>query len=202
MGTRDPRVDAYIAASADFARPVLNRIRKLVHEACPNIEETMKWSRPHFMYRGMLCGMSAFNHHCALGFWHPLLRAELTDREKNNVAMGQFGRITSLADLPKDAEFKRLVKVAMQLNADGVKPPAKPKRKAARSMSVPEDLTAAFKKNAAARAAFERFSPSCKNEYLEWITEAKRPETRAKRVATAIEWMSEGKRRNWKYEKC
>jgi uncharacterized protein YdeI (YjbR/CyaY-like superfamily) len=201
MGKKDPRIDAYIEKSADFAKPVLNRIRKLVHAACPEVEEAMKWSRPHFIYRGMFCSMSAFKQHCAFGFWHPLMRESIEGRGSHD-ASGQFGRITSLADLPKDAEIKRLVKVAMQLNENGAKRPAKPKPSTPKVVAVPQDLAAALKKNAAARSTFEDFSPSCKNEYVEWITEAKREETRAKRLATTIEWLAEGKRRNWKYEKC
>jgi uncharacterized protein YdeI (YjbR/CyaY-like superfamily) len=201
MGRQDPRVDAYIAKSADFARPVLNRIRKLVHAACPEVEETMKWSFPHFMYRGMFCSMSAFKEHCAFGFWHPLMRDSIEGRGSHE-SMGQFGRIKSVSELPKDAEIKRLVKVAMQLNENGVKRPPKPKATAPKVVSVPGDLVAALKKNRAARTTFEGFSPSCKNEYVQWITEAKREETRAKRLVTTIEWLAEGKKRNWKYEKC
>jgi hypothetical protein len=125
MGKKDPRVDAYISKSADFARPVLNRIRTLVHQACPNVEETTKWSRPHFIYRGMFCGMSALKGHCSFGFWHPLMRDSLAGRGSHDT-MGQFGRITSVSDLPSDAEFKRLIKMAMQLNEEGVKGPPKP----------------------------------------------------------------------------
>ncbi len=183
MGKKDPRIDAYIEKSADFAKPVLNRIRKLVHAACPEVEETMKWSFPHFMYRGMFCSMSAFKQHCAFGFWHPLMRESIDGRGSDEAA-GQFGRITSLADLPKDAELKRLVKVAMELNESGVKRPSKPKPSTPKVVAVPPDLTAALKKNAKARTTFERFSPSCRNEYVQWITEAKREETRAKRLAT------------------
>jgi uncharacterized protein YdeI (YjbR/CyaY-like superfamily) len=201
MAKKDPRVDAYIAKSADFAKPVLNHIRKLVHSACPRVEETMKWSRPHFMYGGMICGMSAFKGHCALGFWHPLLRDSIEGGGSRN-GMGQFGRIASLSDLPTDAEIKRLVQVAMQLNDDGVKGPPKTKRKPPKVMAIPQELATAFKKNSAAKITFDGLSTSHKNEYLEWITEAKRDETRAKRVATTIEWLSEGKKRNWKYEKC
>jgi uncharacterized protein YdeI (YjbR/CyaY-like superfamily) len=201
MAKKDPQVDAYIAKSADFAVPVLNRIRKLVHAACPEVEETIKWSRPHFMYHGMMCGMAAFKQHCTFGFWHPLIRNSIEGRS-NDDAMGQFGRITSVADLPKDAELKRLVKVAMNLNENGVKRPQKPKRKPPTVMAIPHELATAFKKNPAAKTAFDGFSTSHKNEYSEWITEAKRDETRAKRVATTIEWLSEGKKRNWKYENC
>jgi uncharacterized protein YdeI (YjbR/CyaY-like superfamily) len=201
MGKKDPRVDAYIAKSADFAQPILNRIRKVIHASCPVVEETMKWSFPHFMYRGMFCSMSAFKQHCAFGFWHPLMRESIEGRG-NHEAMGQFGRITSLAKLPKDAEIKRLVKIAMQLNENGVKRPTKPKPKTAKVVEVPPDLVAALKKNPAAKKTFDGFSPSCRTEYVQWITEAKRDETRGKRLATTIEWLTEGKKRNWKYENC
>jgi uncharacterized protein YdeI (YjbR/CyaY-like superfamily) len=201
MGKKDPRVDAYIAKSADFAQPILNRIRKVIHASCPEVEETMKWSFPHFMYRGMFCSMSAFKQHCAFGFWHPLMRDSIDGRGSHE-AMGQFGRITSLAELPKDAQIKRLVKIAMQLNENGVKRPTRPKPKTAKVVEAPPDLVAALKKNPAAKRTFDGFSPSCRKEYVQWITEAKRDETRSKRLATTIEWLTEGKKRNWKYENC
>jgi uncharacterized protein YdeI (YjbR/CyaY-like superfamily) len=201
MGTKDPRIDAYIAKSADFAQPLLAHLRKLVHSACPEVEETIKWGFPHFMYRGMLCSMASFKEHCAFGFWHPLVRDSAKKDAKSSESMGQFGRITSRADLPNDATIKRLVRHAMQLNEDGVKRPAKPKPVRPKTVAVPADLTAALKRNKAAQSAFDAFSPSNKREYVEWITEAKRAETRAQRLETAIAWIAEGKSRNWKYEK-
>jgi uncharacterized protein YdeI (YjbR/CyaY-like superfamily) len=201
MAKKDPRVDAYIANAADFAQPILNRIRRVVHASCPDVEETMKWSFPHFIYRGMFCSMSAFKQHCAFGFWHPLMRESIEGRGSHE-SMGQFGRITALAELPKDAEIKRLIKIAMQLNENGVKRPPKPKPKTPKVLEVPLDLVAALKKNPVAKKTFDGFSPSCRKEYVQWITEAKRDETRAKRLATTIDWLAEGKKRNWKYENC
>lgn len=198
MGKRDPRVDAYIAKAAPFARPILERIRETVHAACPDIEETMKWSFPHFDYQGIVCSMAAFKQHCALGFWKgPLL---LEKSPKEDEAMGQMGRITALSDLPSKRELTRLVKAAAALNAEGVK--LERKRPPKEAVELPGDLAAALKKNAKARATFEAFTPGRKREYVEWIVEAKREETRRKRVAQAVEWMAEGKARNWKYEKC
>jgi uncharacterized protein YdeI (YjbR/CyaY-like superfamily) len=200
MGTRDPRIDAYIARSAEFAQPILAHLRDIVHEACPEVEETMKWSFPHFMYQGMLCSMASFKEHCAFGFWKG---AQIVDGSVDG-AMGQFGRITAISDLPSKKILTGYIKKAMQLNETGVKAPmrAKPKPAAKKAAAVPDDLARALKKNAKARATFEKFSPSHKREYIEWIVEAKREETRQRRLETAIEWMAEGKQRNWKYMKA
>jgi uncharacterized protein YdeI (YjbR/CyaY-like superfamily) len=199
MGTFDPRIDAYIADSGAFARPVLTHLRELVHAACPQVEETMKWRFPHFSYRGMLCHMAAFKQHCTFGFWKGslVLDREVTEGES---AMGQFGRITSLADLPPDDELTAYIHRAMQLNETGTKPAARTRRGMPKPEAVvPDDLAAALAQNDAARRVFEGFSPSQRREYVEWIAEAKADATRSKRLATAVEWMAEGKSRNWKY---
>ena len=204
MGTRDPRIDTYIDASAPFARPILTHIREVVHEACPDVEETMKWRFPHFMYRGMLCSMASFKKHCALNFWKgALILGEHSEPSAN--AMGQFGRIESLADLPSKAILTGYVRKAMRLNEEGVsrtKPsPTGTKTAKKKPTAIPNDLQSALRRNGAARAAFASFSPSQQREYIDWLTEAKREETRKRRLETAIEWISEGKTRNWKYIK-
>jgi uncharacterized protein YdeI (YjbR/CyaY-like superfamily) len=196
MGKKDPRIDAYIAKSAPFARPILKHLRELVHKGCPGVEETVKWSAPHFDYHGgPLAGMAAFKAHCAFGFWKgSLILPGSSD------AMGQFGRITSLSDLPADRVMIGYVRKAARLNEEGVKVP-RPVKQVKKDIPMPPDLTAALKKNARARATFDGFSPSHKRDYLEWITDAKGAETRTKRLKTATEWMAEGKPRNWKYMK-
>ena len=200
MPNKDPRVDAYIEKSADFAKPVLTHLRKLVHKASPKISETVKWGMPAFEYKGIVCGIAAFKEHCTFGFWkHSLLDYNGFSTEKT--AMGSFGRITSKKDLPSDDTIVKLVQRAVELNENGVKV-AKPKPAAKKELVVPNYLTDALKKNKAAQKTFENFPPSCKKEYVEWITEAKTEPTREKRLATTIEWLSEGKRRNWKYENC
>jgi uncharacterized protein YdeI (YjbR/CyaY-like superfamily) len=195
MGTRDPRVDAYIAKSAAFAQPILGHLRQLVHAACPDVDETMKWSVPHFDYKGMMCGMAAFKAHCTFGFWKGSL---LLDTKGERSAMGHFGRITSLKDLPSDRTLIGYVKKAARLNEAGVQVPKKAAAPRERR-AVPPDLAAALKKRAAARKTFEGFSPTNKREYLEWIADAKTDATRQKRLQTALEWMAAGKVRNWKY---
>ena len=197
--TTDPRVDDYIAKAAPFAQPILRRIREVVHTACPDVEETMKWSFPHFMHHGILCSMASFKSHCAFGFWKEQLMSGTTGR--GGTVAPQFGRVTSLKDLPPKAAFLRLVKEAVRLNEDGVKPAPTPKPAADRSRSVraPADLLAALRNNPQARAAYEEMSPSNKREYIEWITEAKRDETRKRRVAAAVEWIAEGRIRDWRY---
>ena len=199
MGTRNPQVDAYIAKSQPFARPILEHLREVVHGACPDVVEEMKWSMPHFMYKGMLAGMAAFKAHCTFGFWKGKLI--LGKDEMNREAMGHFGNIRSLDDLPSKRTLAAYVKKAAKLNEEGVKVPRAPKARVPGAVTVPADLAAALRRNRKARASFEAFSPSHRREYIEWITEAKREETREKRLATTIEWLEEGKPRHWKYLK-
>ncbi len=199
MGKKDPRIDAYIAKSADFAKPVLRHLRKVVHAGCPDVEETLKWGMPAFMYKGILCGMAAFKGHCTFGFWkETLLKKKYGPLAKVDAkAMGQFGRITGVADLPSERTLLRFVKDAAALNDAGVKVAARPKTK--KPLAIPTDFMAALRKNKKALATFEGFSPSHKREYVEWVTEAKGEDTRARRLATAVAWMADGKVRNWKY---
>jgi len=200
MGTRDPRVDAYIDHAAGFAQPVLRHLRELVHEACPDAVEKMKWRTPAFQYHGILCGMAAFKEHCTFGFWHPLMREQAgRDARAANDAMGQFGRITRVADLPKDGALKALVRRAAKLNASGVKVPRETGKK--RPLVVPNDFGVALRGSAEARETFKRISRSHQREYVEWIESAKREETRTRRLATAIEWLAEGKVKEWRYQR-
>ena len=199
MGKRDPRIDAYIAKSADFAKPILAHIRSVVHEGCPEIEETIKWGMPHFDYKGMMCGMAAFKHHCTFGFWKGSL--VLGGDKKDVDGMGQFGRIQKVTDLPPKKTLIAYIKKAKQLNDEGVKAPHLAKRGKKPEIGIPDYFRAALGKNKKALTAFDGFSPSHRREYLEWITEAKTEATRDKRMKTAIEWLSEGKSRNWKYER-
>lgn len=209
MGKKDPRIDAYIARSAEFARPILTHLRAVVHEAVPEVEEAMKWSVPNFLYKGMLCSMAAFKAHCAFGFW----KGELVFGGKTPAAekaMGQVGRITKLSGLPSRTALAGYLKTAKRLSDEGVKPSWLLKRNAARAaktarpakrLAVPAELVKALKGNARARATFAKFPPGHRREYVQWITDAKREETRRKRVATAGAWMAEGKSQNWKYTK-
>jgi len=204
MATKDPRIDAYIAKSADFAKPILSHIRELVHQGCPESEETLKWSMPFFTYKGMLCHMAAFKSHCSLGFWKSnlVMGNENSSSNDEKDGMGQFGRIGSLKDLPSDKKMLAYVKEAKRLNDEGIQKPSKPKPKGPRELAIPAELSAALKKNKKASAAFEGFSYSHKKEYVDWITEAKRDETKSQRLATTIAWLAEGKSRHWKYANC
>lgn len=197
---RDPRVDAYIAKSGDFAKPILTHFRAIVDEACPDANETIKWGTPSWEYSGSaLCSMAAFKQHCSYGFWRANL---LTLRGKPHGfgAAGQLSHIASLKDLPPRATLLKLVKQAAKLSADGVTASVMSGPRTARKpLPVPDDLKRALAGDKKARAAFENFPPSHQREYVEWITEAKREETRAQRLATTIEWLAEGKPRNWKY---
>jgi uncharacterized protein YdeI (YjbR/CyaY-like superfamily) len=204
MATTDPRIDAYMAKAGDFAKPVLEHLRKLVHKACPGVEETIKWGFPHFDYQGnMLCAMAAFKQHCAFGFWKASL---LKDPEGvlergGNASAGSVGRIMSKKDLPADKILIAYIKEAVSLNETGVKLPARKKSAPKKEGPIPPVLAAALKKNKKAQAAFDAFPPSHRREYIAWIDEAKTEETQLRRVATALEWIAEGKARNWKYQK-
>lgn len=199
MAQVDKRINAYIARSADFAKPILTHIRALVHQACPDVEETVKWGFPHFDYKGMFCSMASFKSHCAFGFWKAALMKDriLMENAQAETAMGHLGKIQSLADLPADKTLLKWMKEAMQLNEAGIKLPVKPKTAA--PVETPADLMAALKKNKAALATFTDFGNGNKREYVSWVLEAKTEATRNKRIATAVEWMAEGKIRNWKY---
>ncbi|MBA3897797.1 MAG: YdeI/OmpD-associated family protein [Sphingomonadaceae bacterium] len=198
---RDPRVDAYIASRQPFARPILTHVREVVHQAAPDIEEAIKWSHVAFTRRGKLfLGMAAFKEHAALNFWHGALATGGTGVEDE--AMGSFGRLTSPADLPDDAELAGMIKKAVALVDAGVKPPHMANRKPRPELPVPQGLTDALDKNPKAAGVWASLAPSHRREYCEWIGEAKRPETAAKRVGEAVAWIAEGKKRNWKYENC
>lgn len=207
MGKKDTRVDAYIAKSKDFAKPILNHLREVVHRACPDVEETMKWSFPHFDYKGeMMFSMAAFKEHMAMGFWKGSIMKDpdkILDKDREQ-AMGHFGRITAMKDLPSDKILTKYIKEAMRLNDEGIKLPVKKKasEKEKKEFVVPDYFLKALSKNKAAKKVFDGFSYSKKKDYVEWLTEAKTDETRNKRMATSLEWLSEGKPRHWKYQNC
>jgi uncharacterized protein YdeI (YjbR/CyaY-like superfamily) len=203
MPAIDSRVDAYIEKKADFAKPILTHLRKLIHKACPDVEETVKWGMPFFDYKGSpVCCIAGFKEHCAFTFWKAKLMKDpegiLQVAEKH--AMGNFDRITSLKDLPSDKILTAYIKEAAKLNEEEIKLP--PRKKAAPvGLEIPVDFSAALKKNKQAETFFENFPPGKRNEYIQWITEAKTEATKIKRIETAVEWIAEGKARNWKYEK-
>jgi uncharacterized protein YdeI (YjbR/CyaY-like superfamily) len=197
--TKDPRIDAYIARQAEFARPILEHIRRMLHAAGPELDETIKWSMPHFTYKGRIfAGMAAFKAHVTFSLWRA--GEVLAQTGAEHVAMGQFGRLTSLADLPPETELGEIIRRAAAITEAG--PIPRPKKSPKPELPTPDDLREALDAEPRAAATFDAFPPSCRREYVEWVTEAKRPETRAKRIAQAVEWMAEGKRRNWKYETC
>lgn len=195
MPTKDERIDAYIDDAEDFAKPILTRIREIIHETCPDCEETLKWGHPSFMYRGILCGTAAFKEYCAFHFWKGAL---IIDNANGDQMWGQLGRLTKISDLPPKKTLVGYIEKAMELNELGTKVPKRP-AKPKKELVMPEPFMAAIKKNKKALAGFEAFSPSHKREYIEWITDAKGEDTRARRIAQAVEWMAEGKPRNWKY---
>ena len=200
MEHTDKRIDAYIAKSAPFAQAVLQHLRALVHKALPQVNETIKWGMPYFEHQGLLCGMAAFKQHCAFLFWKGSLLSDPQQllQQGEKTAMGHLGKITGLEDLPADKVLVAYIKEAAALNEEGAKTPAKAP-KTHEELAVPDYLKKALAKNKAAAKTFADFSYSNKKDYLEWLTEAKTEDTRIKRLNTAIEWMAEGKPRNWKY---
>ncbi len=198
MGARDPRVDAYIKDAAPFARPILSHLRTVVHAACPEVQEAIKWGMPMFVHRGNLCFMAAFKQHAGFGFWKGSKVVESRD-DQSGSAMGQFGRLTKVSQLPPRRVLTAYVRKAASLNASGGKAAPKPAKKPKPAPRAPAELRAALSRNAKARTTWEAFGPGHRRAYVEWIAEAKRPETRARRIATTVEWLAAGKPHNWKY---
>jgi uncharacterized protein YdeI (YjbR/CyaY-like superfamily) len=197
-------VDEYIANAATFAQPILRHLREVVHEGAPGVEERIKWSRPFFMYRGIILGnMAAFKAHCSLGLWGPEIASLLREEgAASGEAMGTFGKIHSLEDLPATKDLLRYVRQAAKQVDDGVRVKNYVRPRVAKAeQPVPEALQRALAKNKLAAERFAAMTPGCRREYSTWIHEAKREETRERRVATALKWISEGKSRNWRYER-
>lgn len=200
MPKKDRRVDAYIAKAQPFAQPILRHIRSVIHEACPDVVETIKWGMPSFEYHGILAGMSAFKAHAAFGFWKGELVTGPTGQKAN--AMWGFGKLTSVKDLPAKRTLAAYVRKAMRLNEAGAESAPRPRKHTRQAVGTraPADLAAALRASAKAKRTWDAFPPSAKRDYVDWIVEAKQAATRARRVATAAEWIAAGKRRNWKYE--
>jgi len=203
----NPAVDAYIDQAKPFAIPILLHLRKLIHRACPQVEESIKWSRPFFLHRNsILCNISAFTHHCSIGFWGEEISSVLREADALRAgAMGSLGRVTSISDLPDDKLLLAWLKQAVAfIDSGNYTSPIKARQKVVKApKAVPQmatDFLESLSGNKQASDAYATFSPSYKREYLEWITTAKRPETRATRIATAVVWIAEGKQRNWKYQ--
>ncbi|MBS1799861.1 MAG: YdeI/OmpD-associated family protein [Acidobacteria bacterium] len=202
-GNFDPRVDAYINRSATFAQPILEHLRELVHRTVPDIEESIKWSMPFFTYKGqMFGGIAAFKAHCGFGLFGAAMREQLKKDGFDGDGMGSLGKLTSVKDLPPNKVLIGYIKQAAALIDDGAKTMQRPRKAAKPAPEVPAELAAALKKNKAAQKVWSDFSPSCQREYTDWISEAKRVETKEKRVVQAVEWIAEGKQRNWKYQNC
>lgn len=205
MPKKDKRIDIYIAKSQPFAQPILKKLRELIHKANPQVEETVKWGMPFFDYKGPYCNVAAFKQHAVLRFWkYKLIKdpkgymQEISAHGGN--AMGNLGRIKSLKDLPPDKVLIDFLHQAKKLNDDGIKPEAV-RRLPKKELVVPPYFKVALHKNKKALSVFENFSPSCRREYVEWVTEAKTEATRSSRLETAVQWIGEGKKRNWKYER-
>jgi len=197
MATNEPGVDAYIQNAPAFAKPILIHLRALAHEACPQVKETLKWRMPHFSHKGILFGMAAFKQHCAVHFWKGSL---ILDDHRRSGGYGNLGKIVAVSELPNKKTLLRYIKNAVALNEGGVRKPAV--KTAKKKLVVPAYFRAALSRNKKAQATFDNFSYSHKKEYVNWITEAKREETRDKRIKTALQWLAQGKPQNWKYLNC
>lgn len=204
MTSKNPRVDTYIANSEEFARPILKHIRALVHQACPDVEEAIKWGFPFFSYQGPMCHMASFKKHCVMGFWKAALMKDerLMANARAESAMGHLGKVAALTDLPADRVLLGYIREAALLNETGAKLPSRPRQSKASAelATVPEDLASGLDKHPAAKVVFDAFSASKRKDYITWLAEAKTEATRRKRLDTALAWIAEGKSRNWKYE--
>jgi len=203
MARLDRRVDAKFSQAPDFAQPIIQLLRKAIHQACPEVQETLKWGMPAFEYQGLLAIVGIFKSHCSLVLWkHQLLAEKFPElAEIANPSTGKFGRLTKRSDLPSQAKLNQYLKFAVALNAEGVRVPKR--RKATRPVpTLPPEFKAALRRHKVAAQTFEKLSPSCQRDYVNWIADPKREETRAKRIATSIEWLAAGKKRNWKYSSC
>lgn len=199
MATKDPRVDSYIADSAEFARPILKHLRKLIHQGCPSAVETIKWGCPFFEYHGLLCGFAAFQAHCSLFFWRDIDVSRWLDKTNTaGAGMGQFGKITTMTDLPKDSVLVTCVRAAVE-QRDSPESKLKRTRKPGKELPVPADLKRGLAANAKAATTFKNFAPSHRRAYLDWIADAKLPATRERRLQTTLKWLAEGKPQNWKF---
>jgi uncharacterized protein YdeI (YjbR/CyaY-like superfamily) len=201
MSLTDPRIDTYINKAAPFAQPILRHIRRMVHKACPEVEETLKWGFPHFDYKGIMVSTAAFKAHCTLNLWKGSLIKGLDGIDAGDSAMGQFGRITAISDLPDDETLLGYLREAKRLNDENIKLPQKPKEQSIKELAVPESLQVALLENPLAAETWDKFAYSHRKEYINWINEAKTEATREKRLATTIEWLAEGKTQMWKYSK-
>ena len=207
MASYDPRVDAYLEKAADFAKPILEHLRALIHTTCPDVEETWKWSFPCFMYHGaMVCNMAAFKQHASFGFWKASIMDDpdkILNVGEGKDGMGHLNKLYTLKDLPKDTVLKKYIRAAMKLNEEGAKVVrAKPTEKDKKELKTPDYFNKELNKNKQAEKVFKGFSYSNRKEYIEWFEEAKTDATRVKRIAQALEWIAEGKSRNWKYKNC
>lgn len=199
MPTTEPRIDDYIASKAPFAQPILQQLRALIHEACPEVVETIKWGHPAFEYQGILCGLAGFKHYASLGFWKEKLLREVGHADI--AVLDAVGKLQSVDQLPSDAAVIQLIQEAMRLNTENIKPTSPARKNPEKKPAVmPDYFTEALQQHPSAQKTFEAFSPSAKRDYVEWLEEAKTEATRTKRLSTAIEWIAEGKQRHWKYQ--
>lgn len=202
MEKHSPKVDEYIEKSPDFAKPILNYLRETIHEVCPDAEEAIKWKFPTFMYKGkILCSMTSFKQYCSLGFWlHGEMKTlQEIDSTAEKSSMFSLGKLTKMEDLPSKPQLKKAILEAMELTEMGVTMKRAAPTKT--ETEVPDYFKEALQQNEKALEVFENKSPSFRKEYIMWITEAKTEATRNKRMEQSLEWIAEGKGRNWKYEK-
>ncbi len=200
MPKSDPRINAYIAKQKPFAQPILSHVRALVHKSCPEIEETLKWGAPAYFHKGIVVITAGFKEHCGVVFWKAKMLAPIIGKYTVDDAHGQFGRVKSLKDLPPDRVLIKAIKEAWRLNDEGIARP-RPAKKQTTEVKTPSYFASALKRSKKASEKWKSFSLAKRKEYITWLEDAKTVDTREKRLATAVEWIAEGKGRNWKYEK-
>lgn len=202
MGVRIKQIDQYITKSAGFAKAIMLHLRELIHNTCPDVEEKIKWGMPSFDYKGPMCGFAAFKQHASFGFWKAAIMKDkdILLNDETRGSMGHLGRITDIKDLPPDKTLAKWIKEAMKLNDEGIKVPRSKPKHPKKELIAPDYLLKEINRDKKAKSIWENFAPSHKREYIEWITDAKTEETRDKRMAQMMEWLIEGKSRNWKYQ--
>ncbi len=200
-GNRISEVDAYIKKSPEFARPILVKLRALFHRADSRIQETMKWGVPHFEYKGIVGSFAAFKQHVGFGFWKSkLLKDPANLFGGDPKASMSSSKLTSIKHLPADKVILSYIQRAVELNEEEVIVPKEVNRRP--KLTAPDFFVAALKKNKKAQTNFQAFSETNRRDYIEWLIDAKQKETQKRRLATALNWLAEGKPRNWKYMKA
>ena len=201
MAQLNKKVDAYVNKAAGFAQPILQHLRSIVLDTCPEAEEDIKWGTPHYSYKGdHLCMMAGFKNHCSFSLYKAefMKDEKISESVKAGKKFGYMDKLTSLSDLPAKKILVALIREAMALNAQGVKK-VKPATDKPKLLAVPDYFENALQGNPKAKDVFYTKSDAFRKDYLVWITGAKTEDTRQSRIDQSLEWIAEGKKRFWQY---